>query len=207
MNKLITALLILILACGTWGCAPTPKDSNNINNPVQGSTIDSPNPSPSNQLDPDASGQSREALGGIRLGMTAAEVEKVLGQVFTEKLRAEVGPFGENWTVRSYGSGCDLVIGQTTGKVLQIDVFSSAFPTAQGAKVGDVSIPVLNRYRQLYPEFIGNQSPDKLAGWFVTESGVLLIFSSMENRDRSNLNLTPDSKIHAITLGYSKYFD
>ncbi len=206
MNKITSALLILILACGTWGCAPTPKDSNNINNPGQGSTIDSPTPSPSNQLDP-AAGQSREALGGIRLGMTAAEVEKVLGQVFTEKLREEVGPFGENWTVRSYNSGCDLVIGQTTGKVLQIDVFSTAFPTAQGVKVGDASIPELNRYRQLYPEFIGNQSPEKLAGWFVTEPGVLLIFSSMENRERSNHNLTPDSKIQAITLGYSKYFD
>ncbi len=207
MTRLMTVCLILLLALGVWGCSPTPNGRSNTINPGQGNTVDPPNPVQPSQPDPAALGQSLEFLGGIRLGMTAAEVEKVLGLNFADKLRDEVGPFGESWIVRSYGSACDLVIGQTSGKVLQIDVFSSVFPTAQGIKVGDPSISALNRYRQLYPEFIGNQSPAKLAGWFETEPGVLLIFSSQENRERSNLNLTPDSKIHAITLGYSKYFD
>jgi hypothetical protein len=98
-------------------------------------------------------------------------------------------------------------LGDSSGKVLQIDIDAAQYPTELGVRVGDNSISALQKYRDKYPEFVGNQSPDVLAGWFITEPGTLLIFSSMENHERSNRNLTANSKIYAITLGYSKYFD
>jgi hypothetical protein len=76
-----------------------------------------------------------------------------------------------------------------------------------GVKVGDPTLPALEQYRLKYDEYVGNQSPETLAGWFVVEPGTLLIFSSQENRDRINKDLTPDSKIYGITLGRMQYFD
>lgn len=205
MRKPAAIALIFILALGAWGCSQTPQNQTPVQPPPAQNGSQNPSP-PVTEPDPGSQGQSREALGGIRLGMTMAEVEKILGQQFTDQLREEGGYFGESLVIRSY-SGCDLVIGKTTGKVLQIDAFAPAYSTILGAKVGDASIEALETYRQKYPEWVGNQSPQKLAGWFVTEPGVLLIFSSRENRERSNLNLTAASKIHAITLGYDKFFD
>ncbi|HCF49693.1 MAG TPA: hypothetical protein DER60_05385 [Syntrophomonas sp.] len=70
-----------------------------------------------------------------------------------------------------------------------------------------MSRDALQKYRALYKEWVGNQSDQPLAGWFETEPGVLVIFSSMENHDRINQNLQPDSRITAITLGGAQYFD
>lgn len=153
------------------------------------------------------SGQSIESLGGVRLGMTIGEVDSLLDEKFTQRTETEGGYFGEPLIIRQYDNGCHLVIGKNTGEVLQIDVYSPAYPTNLGVKVGDPSIEALELYREKYPEFVGYHSPDKLAGWFETEPGTLLIFSSMENRERSNENLTEDSKIHGITLGRAKFFD
>ncbi len=205
MRKKVIAALIMILALGAWGCAEAPKNEAPVPPPSQGGSPE-PSPPPVTQPNPSSLGQSQEALGGIRLGMTTAEVEKLLGRQFSEELREEGGYFGESFAIRSY-KGCDLVIGKTTSKVLQIDVLTAEYPTALGVKVGDASIAALAKYRQKYPEWVGNQSPQILVGWFKTEPGVLLIFSSMENRERSNRNLTDASKITAITLGYDKFFD
>ena len=205
MRRLASIILVMVLTVGAWGCAQVPKNETPVPPPSQGGSPE-PSPPPVTQPDRASLGQSQEALGGIRLGMTIAEVEKLLGQQFTEVLREDGGYFGESFVVRSY-QGCDLVIGKTTGKVLQMDVFAPEYPTALGVKVGDASIGALAKYRQKYQEWVGNQSPAKLAGWFVTEPGVLLIFSSMENRERSNRNLTDASQVTAITLGYDKFFD
>lgn len=205
MRRLASLILVMVLALGAWGCAEAPKNETPAPPPGQGGSPE-PSPPPVTQPDPASLGQSLEALGGIRLGMTVAEVEKLLGQQFTEELREEGGYFGESFAIRSY-KGCDLVIGKTTGKVLQIDVFAPEYPTEQGVKVGDASIAALEKYRLKYPEWVGNQSPDVLTGWFKTEPDILLIFSSMENRERSNDNLADASKITAITLGYIKFFD
>ena len=90
---------------------------------------------------------------------------------------------------------------------MQIEAYNPAFPTAMGIKVGDKSIAALQLYRGKYSEWIGNQSPEILPGWFETEPGVLLIYSSQVNRERSNYNLGENSQIYSITLGYSRYFD
>lgn len=147
------------------------------------------------------------SLGGVKLGMSVDQVTQLLGDKYSDEIREEGGYFGESYIVRSYSNGCDLVIGRQSGQVKQIDVYSPAYPTNLGVKVGDLSIPALGQYRNKYTEYTGNQSPEQLAGWFVVEPGTLLIFSSQENRGRINKDLNPDSKIYAITLGRMEYFD
>lgn len=140
--------------------------------------------------------------------MTVLEVEKILGNKYQERIEEDPGgPFREAFSVRTYPSGCNIVLGHTSGKVLQIEAYTPAFPTAMGIKVGDKSITALQSYRAKYPEWVGNQSPEILPGWFETEPGVLLIYSSQVNRERSNYNLGENSRIYSITLGYARYFD
>jgi len=139
--------------------------------------------------------------------MTASQLDDLLGQGYTKNLVEEGGHFNEPYEVRSYGQDCQVVVGQTSGKVLQVDVYSGQFPTNLGIKVGDLSLDALKKYRGLYKEWVGNQSDQPLAGWFETEPGVLVVFSSMESHDRINQDLQPDSKITAITLGRTQYFD
>lgn len=191
-----------MLALGITACSQPadqlPED------PAAPSGSGSQEPDPADQ---DISGQSLESLGGVRLGMTIGQVDSLLDEKFTQQIETEGGYFGEPIIIRQYDNGCHLVIGKNSGRVLQIDVYSPAYPTNLGVKVGDPSIEALALYREKYPEFVGYHSPDKLPGWFEVEPGTLLIFSSMENRERSNENLTEDSKIHGITLGRAKFFD
>ena len=150
--------------------------------------------------------EDNPSLGGVMLGMSIQEVTGLLGDNYSEEIVEEGGYFGESYIRRSY-NGCDLVIGRDSGQVKQIDVYSADYPTNLGVKVGDPTLPALEQYRLKYDEYVGNQSPETLAGWFVVEPGTLLIFSSQENRDRINKDLTPDSKIYGITLGRMQYFD
>jgi hypothetical protein len=203
VKRCLTIILLIAIALTGWGCAPSKSNIKDPSPPNQ--TSDQPT-EPGNP-NPTTLGQSQESLGGLRLGMTVAEVEAILGKMFTTRVEEEGGAFREAFTVRTYTDGCDVVIGKTSGKVLQIEVYAAKFPTELGVKIGDNSLSALQKYRDKYPEFVGNQSPAILTGWFMTEPGILLIFSSMENRERSNRNLTADSRIHAITLGYSKFFD
>ena len=198
-------LVLLIFASVVTGCSQPAEESTGNKAPQSRS---------GNDLDPEEpdsidfqTAQSRESLGGVRLGMGVEELDKLLGADFTEEEREEGGYFGERVIIRHYQNGCNIVIGQTTGEVLQIDVSSPEYPTELGVKVGAPALEALEKYREKYPEFVGNQSPDKLAGWFETEPGTLLIFSCKENGERFNENLTKESKIHGITLGRVKFFD
>jgi hypothetical protein len=157
-------------------------------------------------------GQSAASLGGIRLGMTVEQLDSLLDQVsYTETFESEGGYFGESLRIRQYTRqyphDCQIVLGQTSGKVLQIDVYSASYPTDLGVKVDDRCADALKRYRTQYKEWVGHQSDQPLVGWFETEAGVLVIFSCMENQDRINQNLQADSRITAITLGRVEYFD
>ena len=208
MNRLITLILMvmmIVMAAGCQNSAPViPPDSSSPgqNQEILG-TIEPPGNS-----EPADSVFSTESLGGIRLGMTGEQVEKLRGKNYTDELHAEGGYFGESLIIRQYSDGCSMVIGKETNKVLQVDVSSEDYPTDLGFKVGDPSIKVMETYRAQFEEFVGNQSSDKLMGWFlIDETGELLIFSSMESQERFNENITADSKITGITLGRAQYFD
>ena len=196
----IFALMIVFITVATGCSSPLPIPQE------QDATEQKPDPVLAPPA-PEYPQQTGPSLGGVRLGMTMDDVTDILGGSFSDQIEEEGGYFREGLIIRHYLDGCDLVIGQTSGQVLQIDVSSPDYPTDMGVKVGDQSIPALKKYQDKYPEYIGNQSSEKLAGWFVIEPGTLLIFSSKDNRERSNRDLTDDSKIYAITLGHIEYFD
>lgn len=151
---------------------------------------------------------SIESLGGVRLGMTALEAEKILGQGYVDEECVEAGYFEEDVAIRSYAGDCKLIIGKETGLIKQIEVYSEFYPTALGFKVGDLAEQVLDTYSGRYEEFVGRHSSDKLLGWFlISKNGELLIFSAQEDRERFNEMIAPDSKITGITLAYVYYFD
>jgi hypothetical protein len=201
----VLVLVLLIFASVVTGCSQPVEESTGNKTP-QSSSGSNSNPEKPDSIDLQT-GQSSESLGGIRLGMGVEELDKLLGDDFTENPLEEGGYFGESVIMRHYQNGCNIVIGQTTGEVLQIDVSSPEYPTEMGVKVGAPALEALEKYREKYSEFVGNQSPDKLVGWFETEPGTLLIFSCKENGERFNENLTEESKIHGITLGRVKFFD
>ena len=206
MNRLITLILMvmmIVMAAGCQNSAPVnPPDSSS-----PGQNQESPDKTPGDS-EPAETVFSAESLGGIRLGMTGEQVEKLRGMGYTDEIHDEGGYFGESLIIRQYSDGCSIVIGKETNKVLQVDVSSEDYPTDLGFKVGDPSIKVMETYRAQFEEFVGNQSSDKLMGWFlIDETGELLIFSSMESRERFNENITADSKITGITLGRAQYFD
>lgn len=201
MNRIPVTIFVLALMIGATGCSPS---LNSGVNPPQGQNSSTP---PALVQEEENKGQSKASLGGVHLGMSVSEIDDILGNNYIETFAEEGGYFGESIYIRKYGEDPVLVIGVQSQKVLQIDVYSPGYPTDLGIKVGDKSIAAMETYREKYSEYVGNQSPDKLAGWFVTEPGVLLIFSSEENRNRNNQNLTADSQIYGITLGYSAFFD
>lgn len=208
MKRILVLILVLSLSVTLWGCQSRAGNQPPSTPPASGEpgTSGSQGQSDPGENTPPAD-QSAASLGGLRLGMTASQLDSLLGQDYTEKLVDEGGHFREPFKIRSYGEDCQVVVGQTSGKVLQVDVYSALYPTNLEIKVGDLSRDALQKYRALYKEWVGNQSDQPLAGWFETEPGVLVIFSSMENHDRINQNLQPDSRITAITLGGAQYFD
>lgn len=164
------------------------------------------NEKPAPPVEPPAT-ENPVSLGNIYLGMSLEELDALQTVEYTDTLEEEGGYFGQNIIFRQYENGCHVVINKETEKVLQIDVSSPEYPTDRGFKVGDPAMEVLEDYRKDYEEWVGNQSPEKLAGWFLIDDENLLIFSSKENLERSNEDLTEDSKIYGITLGSPRYFD
>ncbi len=200
--KLILVVLLLAFAgAALLGCsgdggpdtgAPPSENGNNNGDPAPSEPPATENP---------------VSLGGIYLGMSLEELDQLQTAGYSDRLEAEFAYFGENIIFRQYDNGCHVVIDKDTGKVLQIDVSSQDYPTDRGFKVGAPALEVLEDYRQDYEEWVGNQSPDKLVGWFLIEEETLLIFSSKENLERFNEELTEDSQIYGITLGSPRYFD
>lgn len=196
--KLILVVLLLALAgVALLGC------SGDGGNGSGAPPTDNENPAPS---EPPAT-ENPVSLGGIYLGMSLKDLDELQTAEYTDTLEEEGGYFGQNIIFRQYENDCHVVIDKATGKVLQIDVSSPEYPTDRGFKVGDPAMEVLEDYRQDYEEWVGNQSPEKLVGWFLVDDETLLIFSSKENLERFNEDLTEDSKIFGITLGSPRYFD
>jgi hypothetical protein len=198
-------LLLIIGAAAVSGCSADGNQNSHGNQPPNNSG--SPTPQEPEPSKPGAPYPDKPSLGGIYLGMSVEELDKIVKAEYSEEFVEEGGYFGENIIYRHYTNGCDLVIDEESGEVLQVDVYSAEYPTNLGVKVGHHSMQVINNYREDYEEWVGNQSPEKLAGWFLVEPETLLIFSSQENRERYNGNLTEDSKIYGITLGRPQYFD
>jgi len=201
----LVLLLIMAIVVSLSGCSGSGDQNSDGTPPADGNGDPKPqDPGPAEPVNPVP---DKPSLGGIYLGMNVRELDQLVKVEYSEDFEEEGGYFGQNIIYRHYSNGCDLVIDQQSGEILQIDVTSADYPTNLGVKVGDPAIQVIERYRKDYQEWVGNQSPEKLAGWFLVEPETLLIFSSKESGERDNTNLTEDSRIFAITLGRPQYFD
>jgi len=146
------------------------------------------------------------SLAGIRLGASAEEVVGRLGSEYREEKFDDGGFFGESFAIWHY-EGIDVVIGLESEKVLQLEAYIPQFVTQNGDKVGNEASKVLEKYRAEYPEYEGANSDGPLGGWFQLDESTLLIFSFNEDRSRFNQVIPENSKVEAITLGYTYFFD
>ena len=206
MKRLVIFLMLIIMVM-ILGCQ-SPLLNDPSDPPTQEQGQEDPDVSQAPDENQSSPKFSVESLGRVRLGMSAEEVESILGNDYTQEIHDEGGYFGESIIVRTYADGCDLIIGSNSDRVLQMEAYCDSYPTSMGFRVGDPSMQVMDAYRGKYREFVGRHSSEKLLGWFmIGDTCELLIFSSQENRERFNENIAADSKVTGITLGYSYYFD
>lgn len=196
MKKLLVAVIIMATLF-TVGC--TSLVNNEAKDPGQENLTRQDENREPDQTDDSAS------LAGIHLGDSVQTVSDVFGDDYKEEKFEDDGFFGEGFALRQY-DGIDVVIGLSSQKVLQIDVYGSQFTTNLGDKVGDKANSVLEKYRSKYREYEGVNSDGKLTGWFQTDEETLVIFSFNEERSRFNEEVTDDSKVEGITLGYTFFF-
>lgn len=200
MKKLLSVLIILGILL-TFGCSSSNVDSS----PQMSEQGDLPEEKDTISETEDELVNEGTNIAGIHLGDSQAQVLEILGDKYTEEKFEDEGFFGEGFAMWHY-EGIDVVIGLESQKVLQIDVYAPQFTTNLGDKVGDNANSVLEKYRSKYEEYVGANSDGKLTGWFQTEEDTLLIFSFNEDRSRFNEEITADSKVEAITLGYTYFF-
>jgi hypothetical protein len=196
MKKLLVAVIIMATLF-TVGCSSAVN--NESKDPEQENLTEQ-----SENREPEPTDDST-SLAGIHLGDSAQTVSDVLGDGYKEEKSEDDGFFGEGFVLRQY-EGIDVVIGLSSQRVLQIDAYGSQFATNLGGKVGDKANSVLEKYRSKYSEYEGVNSDGKLTGWFQTDEETLVIFSFNEDRSRFNEEVTDDSKVEGITLGYTFFF-
>jgi hypothetical protein len=200
MKKLLFVLVILGILF-TFGCSSSNVESS-PQVPEQGALPDEEGSISGAENDLVNEGTS---IAGICLGDSKTQVLEILGDKHKEEKFEDDGFFGEGYAIWQY-EGIDVVIGLESQKVLQIDVYAPGFTTNLGDKVGDNAASVLEKYRSRYQEYVGANSDGKLTGWFQTDEDTLLIFSFNKVRSRFNEEVTADSKVEAITLGYTYFF-
>ncbi|MGI6514459.1 MAG: hypothetical protein ACOX3D_08955 [Syntrophomonadales bacterium] len=147
-------------------------------------------------------------IGGIHLGDTRTQVTDILGSDYEEIFEEEGGHFGEPYYILDYREGIKLIIGQDSGKVMQIDVTTPGMATDMGVNVGDQAADAIAKYREKYSEPESIHSGEKLVGWFEVGEGALVILDVDRNDDTIvNPEITPDMEVEMIRLVYSRYID
>lgn len=157
MKRIIFLTILTIIATTfLFGCS------------LPGSEINS-----NNQEEPP---EEKISLAGISLGDSQGKVIAVFGDQYTERYNEEPGYYGEPQLFLNYDSGLRIIIGSESKKILDILVDASEFTTGSGEKVGDNAQEVLDKYREQFDEFQGENSDGKLVGWFKVDEESLIIF-------------------------------
>lgn len=151
--------------------------------------------------------ETKIALAGISLGDTIEDVEARLGKDYIIECMDDSGWWGEPVSHIYYGDDVEIVMGDETGQVLQINLNSSGYTTNNGDKVGDKAEKVLPYYQEKYPlakdHFEGNDLP----GWFVVDENekVWLIFNFNDDGSMINYTIHPTAEVKSIHLVYEKF--
>lgn len=203
MKRLVFCVL-LIVALVLSGCASTPLPPQQPQQPQPPQTTPSVNNQTASPLEED----STPSIGGISLGDSTGKVDKSLGLDFQLVSIEDGGYFGESYQERTYPNGIKIILGKSSGKVLQIMSTDANLTTDLGIKIGDVSEEILQTYRVKYKEPVSQHGSDKLNGWFEVGNGQLMIFDFTAN-DESMVNqvIKPESKVERIVLTYSHFMD
>ncbi|MGI5910973.1 MAG: hypothetical protein ACOX6E_00110 [Syntrophomonadaceae bacterium] len=146
----------------------------------------------------------RFLVAGIGLGDSTDEVKKVLGDEYTNEFLDE-GWFGEPTSCWLYGDDVEVLIGEESNAVFQINLYSDGYTTSAGDKVGAKAQDVLPAYEDKYPlaqdHFEGNELP----GWFVVEEGEWLIFNYKDDGTLVNQPIEAEDEVKSIHLVYEKF--
>lgn len=158
---------------------------------------------------PESGISTSPSLGGICLGDSPDKVLSVLGDAYKETTEPdEAGYFGEDLIVWRFESGIDVTLGQNSGKVLRVAATSPDFPTDLGVSAGDEAGTALTKYRALYEEVKSRHYDKVLEGWFLLdEQQVIILDFDASDGSLVNSELTPDSRVEQIILGYWAHFD
>jgi len=146
----------------------------------------------------------RVLVAGISLGDSADEVEKILGDEYTSQSLDEAW-FGEPTSRWLYGDNIEVIIGEESNAVFQINLYSDAYTTSSGDKVGAKAKNVLPAYEDKYPlaqdHFEGNELP----GWFVVDEGEWLIFNFKNDDTMINQTIKAEDQVKSIHLVYETF--
>lgn len=145
-------------------------------------------------------------LAGISLGDKVEKVEQILGNDYTsEPLHPDGSWFGEPTSRWLYGKELEMIIGEDSKSVLQLNLYGNSYSTASGDKVGDKAEEILPEYEEKYPLAQDHFEGKELPGWFVVEEGVWLIFNFKDDDTLINQPISVDEQVQSIHLVYEEF--
>jgi hypothetical protein len=211
LRKTLILLLILLLllplaACRRGVDTPDIEEPDPVEDPEDPAN-GTEDPGPDDEPDPEP--PEKTTLAGIALGDPATEVIRLFGRMYEEDLYfADEGYYGEDVAFWDYNDRIFFTIGQSTQKVLRIDVRVGAYETNLGVRVGQRAADVLPSYRSFYPELVSIHTDEAVPGWFQVENGGLIIFFFNDGGEPLFGVPIPDNAVvEGITLAYEEHFD
>lgn len=150
-------------------------------------------------------GNRKVTLAGIGLGDSSEHVIKLLGDDCTsEPLHEDGSWFGEP-TTRWLYEDLELIIGEESNTVLQINLYGEGYSTSGGDRVGDRADKVLPNYEKKYALAKDHFEGKELPGWFVVEEGQWLIFNFKNDETMVNQSIADADPVESIHLVYEKF--
>jgi hypothetical protein len=183
-------MLTAILAAGCQSA----KDNNDPQNQQ----------SANHQSDNQQSADQKVTVAGIYLGESTEAVKEKLGENYTSESMGNDW-FGEQTSRWNYGENLEVIVGEETNSVLQINLYSDAFTAANGEKTGVTAGKVLPAYLDKYPLAKDHFEGKEIPGWFVVDEGVWLIFNFKDDDTMVNQEIADDETVQSIHLVYEKF--
>lgn len=149
------------------------------------------------------------SLGGICLGDSPEDVQRILGKDYTESMETDVsGYIKEDMIVWSFSKGIVVTIGKESKKVISVVSHSQDYKTDLGIKVGDQAKTLFEKYKPKFAAVISRHSNEVLDGWFNIGDGKIIIFRFDENNNTdASSTVPPDAAVQEIELAYWEHFD